>query len=577
MSRKWVVLYLASSAFIIPLCSNVSHAGTLGSASILDFSVASVPSLPLDAGSLVELLRREQHVPINFIRATSERAVRLSAGPDALGRVLDEFCARDAAYRYQVVGGRLILYPADSKYEEYISIPQALCGKTPRLVAAREYTKWLRVAVRGFEDLLYPGVKGDPRAHAYTDSVALQPSAQIIEHFVQLLGDDETLMFSIEPAASGKPIIALYSLATRSRGSPGPDRQTELATSACPTCAVYNVVYFNETTGTCQDLGYSPSICGAVIEYQIVLVSSDCSCEGAQLIETVATDNGCQPGSVFTGPGCPIGASNTLTDCRETYSMCFPPEAYPEGTCTEVWTQEVYVCRLAQTVQITFQITKSGSSCSGVVFRQILQNENPPRYVSFLGNESFYVGQEKPVPCTFENREPSAVNMNWTVTGGEGYYTYPTSGALTIGGCSVFSEPLPVRCDAAAPATLTLSPTTPFPTTSGFMTCTIVTTAGGSENRPQNEIALWPLTPNPSLGRVVVSFSMPREAPVTLTIHNVNQSRVATLLDGWRGPGRWTMEWDALRSRPRLASGVYFVRLQVANQAPQTRKFLLLR
>jgi hypothetical protein len=141
------------------------------------------------------------------------------------------------AYRYEVVAGRLVLFPVARKYDDYVSIPPSVSQKAPRLAAARAYTKWLRLHAPGFENLLEPALKGDPRAHAYADSIELKPRSTVIEHLTQLLGDDETLMFSIEPAPSGKPMLAFYVSLASSRGSldSTPGQEGASTVGSCPT------------------------------------------------------------------------------------------------------------------------------------------------------------------------------------------------------------------------------------------------------------------------------------------------------------------------------------------------------
>jgi len=118
--------------------------------------------------------------------------------------------------------------------------------------------------------------------------------------------------------------------------------------------------------------GCSVGDCGVDIIYDITRVTHSCdsvSLGGANLTETVTTDNGCGPGPVAPGPGCPISSDNTLS-CTDHYSICGPPSNFPSGTCTEIFTQNLFVgtC-LAETRAITFTITKTPTSCSGTVTR----------------------------------------------------------------------------------------------------------------------------------------------------------------------------------------------------------------
>jgi hypothetical protein len=69
-----------------------------------------------------------------------------------------------------------------------------------------------------------------------------------------------------------------------------------------------------------------------------------------------------------------------------------------------------------------------------------------------------------------------------------------------------------------------------------------------------------------------------RLASVTLRIYNVAGERVATLVNEPRAPGRYEALWRGTADGGgRVASGVYFARLTVGADAPQTRKLVLLK
>ena len=59
---------------------------------------------------------------------------------------------------------------------------------------------------------------------------------------------------------------------------------------------------------------------------------------------------------------------------------------------------------------------------------------------------------------------------------------------------------------------------------------------------------------------------------VSLQVFDVLGRQVATLVDDWKEPGTYTVEWDAAE----VSSGVYFCRL-VSGDFVQTRTMLLLR
>jgi hypothetical protein len=115
--------------------------------------------------------------------------------------------------------------------------------------------------------------------------------------------------------------------------------------------------------------------CGAQIRFDITRVTasgSGCpSLQGLRVTESVTTDNGCGPGSVQTGAGCPIGAGGAVAaGCTDTYGLCGPATAFPIGGCTEVYTQQLFVGgQHAETRTITFRISRTSGACSGTVTR----------------------------------------------------------------------------------------------------------------------------------------------------------------------------------------------------------------
>lgn len=77
--------------------------------------------------------------------------------------------------------------------------------------------------------------------------------------------------------------------------------------------------------------------------------------------------------------------------------------------------------------------------------------------------------------------------------------------------------------------------------------------------------------PNPFNAKTNISFSIANESDVTIGIYNLTGQKVADL-SGHFGAGENVVNWDA----SSVASGVYFYRLSVGNNA-QTRKMVLLK
>jgi hypothetical protein len=83
--------------------------------------------------------------------------------------------------------------------------------------------------------------------------------------------------------------------------------------------------------------------------------------------------------------------------------------------------------------------------------------------------------------------------------------------------------------------------------------------------------------PNPFNSSTVVSYALPAREQVRLTVYSLTGQRVATLADGQREAGTYTVIWDGRDDHGRaLASGVYLYHLR-AGAREQTRRLLLLR
>ncbi len=87
--------------------------------------------------------------------------------------------------------------------------------------------------------------------------------------------------------------------------------------------------------------------------------------------------------------------------------------------------------------------------------------------------------------------------------------------------------------------------------------------------------------PNPFNPQTSIVYDVPASAEggsrVVLSIYNVRGKKVKTLVDGWKEPGTYRVQWDGRNEQgEELSSGVYFSRLE-AGEFVQTRKLVLLK
>jgi len=78
--------------------------------------------------------------------------------------------------------------------------------------------------------------------------------------------------------------------------------------------------------------------------------------------------------------------------------------------------------------------------------------------------------------------------------------------------------------------------------------------------------------PNPFNPTTTLSFAIPVDAAVSLSIYNMQGREVSTLIDGNIDAGYHSVVWDA----NSYASGVYFVKM-VAGDYINTQKLMLIK
>ena len=83
--------------------------------------------------------------------------------------------------------------------------------------------------------------------------------------------------------------------------------------------------------------------------------------------------------------------------------------------------------------------------------------------------------------------------------------------------------------------------------------------------------------PNPFNSGTVIDYALPASLPVELALFNLAGQRVATLVQGVRAAGTYSVHWDGRDNGGwELASGVYFYTLRTGARL-QTRKLVLVR
>ncbi len=154
--------------------------------------------------TMYELVKtlRQNGVPISFIDAFDNYRSTLEVKDASLAEVLARIVSANPIYRYRFIGKRLVLYAKDPTYTVLVKKPDI--KDMARLWAAEKYVEKLRREIRDFSDLNPPYFFGNFRSPVYQDKVTLRDEASVIEHLVELLGDNPGMVFSITMSYFGR-------------------------------------------------------------------------------------------------------------------------------------------------------------------------------------------------------------------------------------------------------------------------------------------------------------------------------------------------------------------------------------
>jgi hypothetical protein len=111
--------------------------------------------------------------------------------------LLNELLSRRHEYRRETILDRIVIYPVNPQYQRIVTNVQI--EGVGRREAEERYIKMLQARYSDFRDfdLSYLTIGFGGPGPAETDPVSLRPRARVIEHFMQLLGDDRKLALTI--------------------------------------------------------------------------------------------------------------------------------------------------------------------------------------------------------------------------------------------------------------------------------------------------------------------------------------------------------------------------------------------
>jgi hypothetical protein len=158
---------------------------------------------PLSA--IVQALNSGSCAAVSFIAATPEGKASVEAHGASVMEVLSDIARRCPGYRAETVAGRSVLYPISPEFQ--IVLAGIEIQSKPRQEALEEYVNLLRKRVPALAELTPQALIGDDRHPIYSASVSLRPKGRVIEHLIDLLGQDQALYFEFIRAYTGVPMV----------------------------------------------------------------------------------------------------------------------------------------------------------------------------------------------------------------------------------------------------------------------------------------------------------------------------------------------------------------------------------
>ena len=177
---------------------------------LLDMKVSmSVNQVPVY--EIVRALRNDNHVAISFIDADVDSVATTRISLDlknvTLGQLLKEIISTLPIYTFTAIEHHLILFPDIEKYR--LPVHNIEIRSIDRSKAVVRYIAELARQYPSFGQLLPPVIKGNAGATLYAEEVSLSKEGTVLEHFVELLGKNPKVVFSILKTRSGAPMYVL--------------------------------------------------------------------------------------------------------------------------------------------------------------------------------------------------------------------------------------------------------------------------------------------------------------------------------------------------------------------------------
>jgi len=147
---------------------------------------------------LIEFVRWHHGTPLSFVEDLEDPPVNIYLNNVPVEELLEELLARRHEYRRETILDRIVIYPVKPQYQRIVG--NVHIEGVGRWEAMERYVKILQKRYADFRDfdLSYITIGFGGPGPVETDPVTLRPRARVIEHLVQLLGDDRKLVLTIK-------------------------------------------------------------------------------------------------------------------------------------------------------------------------------------------------------------------------------------------------------------------------------------------------------------------------------------------------------------------------------------------
>jgi len=195
--------------------------------------------------------------------------------------------------------------------------------------------------------------------------------------------------------------------------------------------------------------------------------------------------------------------------------------------------------------------------------------------------EHWYLPNSGPVPVTitrFDSRVANnAVQLNWETFADERIASFELLRATGDGGLRTIDGAIAGSATSYVDRTVEPGVTYDYQLVAHGAEGWTAVSPRVSASVPMATLALRQNTPNPFTGATDVSFTLPERGAVKLGVYDVAGRHVATLLEGERGAGDHTVNWNGTDDAgQRVGAGIYFCRIESGTQT-LTRKMVLMR